>query len=474
MGIKHCTAFLLLSLVSAAKFNRYGFIERSNIASRAAAPAPSPSSGACSDNGKLVCNGKDYFAICNWGVAVWQKVSEGTCCIDGEINYCTSSTSRGPAGPSGYSSIASRPVSGKPSGSSTPTQPSSPSISRAPSASSPSDPPSMQSCYLGGGPTATIENGVVHGLTTSLPSATAAVNKYLGIPFAKSPPTRFGPPEPAPQSQAVINATAWSPSCMQQFVYPIYVQTFTEYVFNNPKPKESEDCLYLNVYAPSSPAPCDGRPVMVWIYGGSLQFGNAGQPDYDGSSLAAYEDVIVVTINYRTNVFGFATSPELPIKEQNLGFLDQRFALEWVQRNIKSFGGSAEKVTIFGESAGGWSVDTLLTSYDRDEKPPFRGAILESGQISFNPQPRPSTYDSWYQLADALNCSTTHTSNLTCIRAADATTIQNIVEQQILTFNPAWDNHTLYVDAAERRANGQIPNIPVLGGSNSQEGRYVK
>jgi acetylcholinesterase len=72
-------------------------------------------------------------------------------------------------------------------------------------------------------------------------------------------------------------------------------------VFNNPPPQESEDCLYLNVYAPSSPSPKGGRPVMFWIYGGSLNFGDAGQQVYNGSAFAAYEDVIIVTSNYRTN-----------------------------------------------------------------------------------------------------------------------------------------------------------------------------
>lgn len=80
-----------------------------------------------------------------------------------------------------------------------------------------------------------------------------------------------------------------------------------------------------------------------------MQFGNAGQDTYDGSVFASYEDVIVVTTNYRTNVFGFPSSPELPETGRNLGFLDQRMALDWVQRNIAAFGGSADKVTIFGE-----------------------------------------------------------------------------------------------------------------------------
>jgi len=160
---------------------------------------------------------------------------------------------------------------------------------------------SFSCSYLGGGPTATIDAGVVLGTTTSLPAATATVNKFLGIPFAKSPPERFSPPESPGKFSKPINATAWSPACIQQFVYPKASQEFVEHVFNNPAPAESEDCLYLNVYAPSTPAPADGRTVMFWIYGGSLQFGNAGQHAYDGSWFASYEDVIIVTTNYRTN-----------------------------------------------------------------------------------------------------------------------------------------------------------------------------
>lgn len=115
---------------------------------------------------------------------------------------------------------------------------------------------------------------------------------------------------------------------------PEMVHNFAKYIFDSPASEESEDCLYLNVYAPSSPPPPGGRTVLFWIYGGALHFGNAGIHFYDGSNFAAYEDVIVVSANYRTNVFGFPASPEIPVKQRNLGFLDQRLALDWVQRNI--------------------------------------------------------------------------------------------------------------------------------------------
>jgi carboxylesterase type B len=155
---------------------------------------------------------------------------------------------------------------------------------------------SLLATVLAQAPTATVDSGVLVGTTTALPTATAVVNQFLGIPFAQSPPERFSPPvREAKYSQRTANA--FSPSCIQQFTQP-----GSEVIFNNPPPAESEDCLYLNIFAPSTPvSPLNGRAVLFWIYGGGLQFGNAGQPGYDGSHFAAYEDVIVVTTNYRTN-----------------------------------------------------------------------------------------------------------------------------------------------------------------------------
>jgi carboxylesterase type B len=126
-------------------------------------------------------------------------------------------------------------------------------------------------------------------------------------------------------------------------------------------------------------------------------------------------------------------------------------------------------VTIFGESAGALSVDALITSYPKGSTPPFRAAILESGQISYTPTPLVSSRPNWNALAAALNC--TGPSNLTCIRAAPATTIQYIIEHEELTFNPVADNVTRVSDPAIRRAQGNVTDIPTLSGTNSQEGR---
>ncbi|KAI9846804.1 MAG: hypothetical protein M1837_003653 [Sclerophora amabilis] len=316
--------------------------------------------------------------------------------------------------------------------------------------------------------TATVASGVVVGTTTTLPSATTAVNKFLGIPFA-APPERFSPAqEPAAWSDP-LEVSAFKPACIQQFKYPVESQEFTNLIFNNPPPEESEDCLYLNVFAPAAPVPAGGRAVLFWIYGGGLTFGNAGQPFYDGSSFAANQDIIVVTANYRTNVFGFPSSPELPETGQNLGFLDQRFALDWVQKNIESFGGDPKKVTVAGQSAGAESVDALVTSFATD--PPFRGAILQSGQMSIFPlEPGNGSLPQWNSLSAALGCDE-EASALACVRAVPATKIKGVIEQNSLVFNPVTDEVTFVSRPSAKRAVRKIANVPLFLGSTSQEGR---
>ena len=171
-------------------------------------------------------------------------------------------------------------------------------------------------------------------------------------------------------------------------------------------------------------------------------------------------------------VFGFPSSPELPLTGHNLGFLDQRFGLEWVQQNIAAFGGSPDKVTIFGESAGALSVDVLLTSYPADSNPPFRGAIAESGQVSYREASRfASSVPQWRNLSKALGCPGSYPSDLDCVRAAPADKIRHIIDVQELVFNPIADNVTLVSNPAQARLSGNIANIPVLGGTNAQEGR---
>lgn len=164
-------------------------------------------------------------------------------------------------------------------------------------------------------------------------------------------------------------------------------------------------------------------------------------------------------------------SPQLPLKQRNLGFLDQRQALDWVQRNIHAFGGDPKKVTIFGESAGASSIDDLITTMPNN--PPFRAAIMESGQANFyidsdsvsaNPAP-------WDALMAALNCTGTKKEILRCARAAPALKLKSLIEHMELTFSPISDNVTMLVSPEAARKAGKMARVPVLTGTNANEGR---
>ena len=154
-----------------------------------------------------------------------------------------------------------------------------------------------------------------------------------------------------------------------------------------------------------------------------------------------------------------------------MGFLDQRFALDWVQRNIAAFGGDPAKVIIFGESAGASSVDRLVTV--PPPGPPFRGAICESGQATISPYANDKGPESWAALVAALNCSTA-ASQLACVRAADALTIKSIIEHEMLAFSPVSDNVTQLATPVQSRLEHTAANVPYMTGSNGQEGRVFE
>ncbi|KAG5766589.1 hypothetical protein H9Q72_005356 [Fusarium xylarioides] len=194
-------------------------------------------------------------------------------------------------------------------------------------------------------PTATLDSGPIFGLTTTLPAA-SPVNKFLGIPFAAKPQRFSRATKPEPWTRP-LNATRFGSSCRQLFVQSELTPEIDllKGLFNTAS-GESEDCLFINAFAPADPHP--SRAVLLFISGGGWQQGNG---EIDLSGFAAYEDIVVFTFNYRTNVFGFPNSPDIPASETNLGIYDQELALEWVQRNARAFGGDPDKVTIWGESA---------------------------------------------------------------------------------------------------------------------------
>lgn len=193
----------------------------------------------------------------------------------------------------------------------------------------------------------------------------SGVARFLGIPYAAPPfgANRFRPPAPARRWEGVRDAFAYGPTAPK----PPYAPPFDVLL---PDPTiAGDDCLNLNVWTPDPGAA--GLPVMVWIHGGAFRNGSGAVDIYDGANFAR-DGVVCVTINYRLGVEGFAHLPGAP---SNRGLLDQIAALEWVQENIAAFGGDPGKVTVFGESAGGMSVTTLLSL----RLGLFRRAIAQSG-----------------------------------------------------------------------------------------------
>lgn len=191
---------------------------------------------------------------------------------------------------------------------------------------------------------------------------------FRGIPFAQ-PPTgklRFAAPRKPSAWSGERLCGAFSPACIQDTGHPKGPELV------------SEDCLYLNVYTPAE-RPDEKRPVLFWIYGGGFGGGYSGDPEFDGNAMCA-KGAVVVTLNYRCGVFGFFSLPELEEANGyagNVGLLDQIAALEWVRDNIAAFGGDPQRVTVFGQSAGGMSTRMLLTS--PAAKGLFSRAVIESG-----------------------------------------------------------------------------------------------
>ena len=214
-----------------------------------------------------------------------------------------------------------------------------------------------------------IENGTIEGNYDTK----AGLQEYFGIPFAKPPVgnLRWKAPQPLVNWQGVLQTKKFGPRPVQGIVFGD---------MDSRSNGLSEDCLYLNVWTPAK-SETKGLPVLVYFFGGGFVAGDGSEPRYDGASMAA-KGIVAVTINYRLNIFGFLSLPELsaeaPYKASgNYGLLDQYAALQWVQKNIAAFGGDPSKVTIAGESAGSIAVSAQMAS--PLSKKLFAGAIGESG-----------------------------------------------------------------------------------------------
>lgn len=295
-----------------------------------------------------------------------------------------------------------------------------------------------------------------------------AVLTFKGIRFGQpaNGSLRWEPPVPF-TSTALQTTTSFPPACVQMF--PFNVAALNIRLFNNPAnpPAESEDCLFLNVWAP--PPQAQKRPVLVWIYGGALAFGTASLPSYDGASIAANQSVVVVTFNYRTNIFGFPKSPDLPIAGNNLGFLDQELAMRWVQLNIAQFGGDPSQVTIMGQSAGALSVSLALARHTPADAPFRAGIMLSGAQPSTNPNP---SFTAFNNFAVAVGCKQAPGSaRLACLKKVSTSVIRNYTNGPSSgAFTYIVDNVTAFADPLQRIRSGLTARVPFMVGHTQDDG----
>jgi para-nitrobenzyl esterase len=301
------------------------------------------------------------------------------------------------------------------------------------------------------------------GQITGTPGWGWGVREYLGIPFA-APPVgnlRWRAPQPVVAWQGVRAADRYSPACMQS-QYSANSSSWNRGLINT-----SEDCLYLNVWTPAASA--DERlPVLVWIYGGGGTHGSTAEPIYDGNAMAK-KGVVVVSMNYRVNVFGWMAHPELTKESEhhssgNYGSLDQLAGIKWVKANIAHFGGDPNKVTIWGESGGSRSVNFLAASPLL--KGYARAAIAES-HTSFG---RMATLTE----AEATGVAFTKAagkSSLAELRAMSAADLLEVFEKNQAGLSGAIvDGWFLPEDIYTIYSKGKQNDIPLITGGTNDEG----
>jgi para-nitrobenzyl esterase len=298
-------------------------------------------------------------------------------------------------------------------------------------------------------------------------SSQAGLLIFKGIPYA-APPVgrlRWEPPQPCPPWPGVRPARQYGPSAPQN---PSQASHFAEFVVEGP---QSEDCLYLNIWTPGLDD--EKRPVMVWIHGGIFTLGSGSQSVFDGRYLAAHQNIVVITINYRLGWLGFLNWHKITEGQMsargNEGLLDQIAALGWIRDNIAAFGGDPQNITLFGESAGGASIAGLMSM------PAARGlfhkAIMQSNIHHFIPLSQ-AVSDSC-QALDELGLTPENVSKVKSSRLADLLSAQQALHGAAKTrsFRPApvIDGEILPLPPLEAWASGLSADIPVIIGTNREE-----
>ncbi|XP_011307022.1 carboxylesterase 5A [Fopius arisanus] len=302
------------------------------------------------------------------------------------------------------------------------------------------------------------------------------VTVYLGIPYAQPPvgDLRFRPPvtDPPVTWSDTRNATQFAPSCQQTRKFMKHEKLFRQLLPQDfEEPGVSEDCLYLNLYVPDGPPPEDGWPVMVWFHGGDF---NTGTPAiWDATTLVNKQKILVVTVAYRLNIFGFFTTGDAE-SPGNYGMLDQVAALTWTKRNIELFEGSSRNIVISGHSSGAISVGLHLVSPLSRGK--FSKAIAMSGDAINSVRTAQQELPLVEEVAHNLACFAKPTSRLMeCLRAAAPEGLL-LHTSHIETWGPIVDADTnnssdpfLPQHPRDLLDSGNVNAVPLMAGYTSNE-----
>jgi para-nitrobenzyl esterase len=307
------------------------------------------------------------------------------------------------------------------------------------------------------------QEGKIQGKTIN----NGEVKAFLGLPYA-APPTgelRWKAPEPPAKWKGTRDATKFGAHCAQGRV-------FDDMVFQDSGP--SEDCLFLNVYAPADATDKSKLPVMFWIHGGGYAGGASSEPRHNGDFLPL-KGVVLVTINYRLGVFGFLVTDELAKEGNgaagNYGLLDMIAALEWVKGNIQNFGGDPGNVTIFGESAGSFAVSTLMASPLAQGL--FAKAIGESGAAFPGGVALGGDTVAERAKVDGAWMDTIGAKSIKDLRAMSTDQLLDAVKKKTPAgFPPVVDGRLLTEPVPDTYAAGKQAHVPLLAGWNADEGSF--
>lgn len=312
----------------------------------------------------------------------------------------------------------------------------------------------------------TVDGGAIVGAA----GAEGAVTHYLGVPFAAAPVAglRWRPPQPVAPWQGVLETVHAGPACAQPLPPP---GSFYQKEFFLTSERQSEDCLYLNLWTPAR-TPDEKLPVMVWFYGGGFVQGSGSLPSFNGEALA-HRGVVVVTINYRLGPLGFLAAPALDEESPdhvsgNYGLLDMIAALRWVHNNVGGFGGDPDNVTIFGQSAGAFGVNAMMVS--PLARGLFRRAIVESYPmfgIGGPTQTLAQAEDGGQRFAASVGAA-----SLADLRMVASTDLVRAMDGNAIAFGlrPNVDGHVLPHDLPDVIAAHQANGTALMIGSNYDEG----